>query len=667
MNGIPNSASGFDRRVTASEISRCGGTSRFAVHRELAAVPSSSTISGGNEAKAWRVATLPEETRDRIDPYDLTALDAIRESWKDPYSPTEYQVELLLDCAFLKLESLVKNGAGESVQKARQLDWLWKNTPFLAESPEALRRMFNRYLGRWREGGFNGLFDKRRRAGKSKRAPKLPKQDLDIIVWTGLKKTNVKLSANEAWQLSWHRLSEETRTRYPLRREIPATVRKQVLPEMERLLDYHIRPGYARLNGASVEQDHSFYHAGDVYSADDVTLEVYFYVNNEKGFSLTRGQFIAFIDVRSKKILDFVLVPYRSFTSSDIRILTTKVCERYGIPRLGFHFERSIFDAKLTGRGAYVDPYEDRRETFADRLGIRIIQALPGNARAKLIENVNGLLQRLMPGEPGYVGPNERAVSFEHVQSAMQQVHSGKARPADLGFRSFDEWFQRLSEIVEEYNGRMQSSRVMGGNKPVDMSPNQAWEALQPKNEKGEVCGITKVTNENRYLLACHLETRKITREGITLQFGSAQYRYLGTETGRRRGEMVRVWFDPDRPQSIIITDLKGEDMAIVEEAPRARAFVSTAEEIRAAMRPVRAHERAIKERYSELKTMFVPPAGRQLGRSERGLQMEALRAQLVEDKRVKTREELEESARLNRLKLAELREFERNHPEIFG
>jgi hypothetical protein len=207
-----------------------------------------------------------------------------------------------------------------------------------------------------------------------------------------------------------------------------------------------------------------------MYSSDDHTPDVYYYVpNGQDWFSMMRGQFLPVIDVRSKKILDFVLIDAPNYTALAIRSLFNKVCLRFGAPDI-WHLECGLWkSSKLLGRGGCVrgSSLVEIEQNFAERIGTRIVHALPGNAKAKVVENVFSVLVRRFPGEVGYVGNDEMHHKKERVRAAITEVEKGPrngTHPAKLGFWSGDEWKVRLEEACTDYNNTPQESRVIGGN-----------------------------------------------------------------------------------------------------------------------------------------------------------------------------------------------------------
>ena len=78
---------------------------------------------------------------------------------------------------------------------------------------------------------------------------------------------------------------------------------------------------------------------------------VYFKTIGENGeFVLMRGQTLLMIDLRTTRILGFVLIPERHYTANAIRTLITNVADIYGLPRKGFYFEHGTWEAKASDR-----------------------------------------------------------------------------------------------------------------------------------------------------------------------------------------------------------------------------------------------------------------------------------------------------------------------------
>ena len=364
-------------------------------------------------------------------------------------------------------------------------------------------------------------------------------------------------------------------------------------------------PRNAKLKGAYIERDWDKVGAGDWYSSDDFTPEVYFYIPDADGFTLTRGQWLPMIDERSKRILDFILVPEKHYTAINIRTLINKVCLRYGMPRYGFTFECGIWKKSTLVGGAV--PYGEMKMNFAERLGLRIEHALPGNAKAKIVENIGKLFQRRMRGEPGWVGSNEQTVKYEHVQRAKLNVQAKRLHPADAGFYSFEQYFRRMSELCDEYNQSLQDSKVMGGR----FSPDEAWRLLQTRNEAGQVIELVDLPPDARYLLATDRRRVRIGRNGITLPKSLGGGTYRNEITGRLGRIEVNVYFDPAMPETVSIVSDDRSLVYTIPLAPTCPAHNATPEEIATAQASVNAHSSYARQRVSEIRSEYMPPKRR--------------------------------------------------------
>ena len=407
------------------------------------------------------------------------------------------------------------------------------------------------------------------------------------------------------------RLSREIIARYSLpknrRPKCPKRVRSQVAAEIARLYPHHLGPRHARLVGADVRRDWSNVPSGFMYSSDDHTLDVYYYIPDGKGwFSMIRGQFIPVIDVRSKKILDFVLIDSPNYTAFAIRSLFKRVGLRFGLPEI-WHLECGLWKrSKLLGRRGAAGRAQSLPEierNFAERLGTRICHALPGNAKSKVIENVFSLLVRRMAGEPGYVGSDERHVKYERVRAAIAKVEKGPqigTPPAELRFRSGDEWKARLEEICTDYNNAKQESRVIGEY----LSPEDAWLKFRQRDANGTIIQPVILPKELEHMLGEHQQQVTITRNGISLFNG--RYRYRNPELMNCPDKIMLASFDPDDPSQIVVQDLKGERFIGVPLVPDVPAVADT-ELLALGAKEAAACNRLAKARYSELAAKWLP------------------------------------------------------------
>jgi hypothetical protein len=550
--------------------------------------------------------------------------------------------------------------------------WLCKYVPDMGATETAIVRNFERKLSRFNTG--QTVADLRKQAAKERRAPKLSQADRDTLSACAVFKHEGDLDPAWFHCIAGGKLAAEIITRYPLaknkRIRCPRAIRRQVSKEISRLLAFHRSERQAKLNGPYLQREWEGVFAGDWFSSDDITLPVYYYVPDGNGwFELTRGQFLPLIDVRSKRILDFVLIDGKSYNAAAIRSLINKTCTRFGLPRKGFHFERGIWaDAKLLGGGTAL-PSDEMEQTFADRLGIRIMHSLPGNARAKIVENVANLFQNLLAGESGYVGRNEIVIKHDRVQKAKREVESRRQHPAAVGFLSAQEWFSRLHVLCPEYNAKPQESKVFGGY----MSPDDAWERLQLRNSAGAVVGLTKLPDELRYMLASQRVPVTVRRGRVRVPFSKFQYCVAGSNI--YNGENLLAWYDPESTETLCITDYKMEQVFCLPRETLAPAYDATPEEFEQASAAMREQNRNERARYSELAAKYLPPARVNITDATA---LEIGRKMAVTRNRIKshpntavefgrpTRQTVELSRADRARRMAELNEFEKAHKNLF-
>lgn len=523
-------------------------------------------------------------------------------------NPNANEIASLWHVAFETVETLAKAGKSEKKIKRSLIQYLAKHATFLAKNGAALRWNFNWKFTHWQMNGrvASCLVDGRIEAN-AKRRVELCAADRDQVIKAALFKHGGEVAP--AWRecLEQGNLSPDICQRYLLnpsrRSHVPEAVARDVIPEAKLLLQHRYGPRQAKLNGAFIERDWSNVGAGDWYSSDDFTLEVYFYLPDGEGwFTLSRGQWLPMIDERSKRILDFILVPEKHYTGINVRTLINKVCERFGMPRCGIHLENGIWrKSQLVGGAVAI---QDVKMNFADRLGIKLTHAEPGNARSKIVENVGKLFQARLRSEPGWVGRNEQALKIEAVQRAKLDVEARRKHPAQAGFLSLEQWVKRLAEVCEAYNATPQQSKVIG----AAISPNEAWRLLQTKNAAGDVVPLAKLPDDCRHLLATHIRRVRIGRNGIKLPASLGGGTYKNEATGRLQGREVNIYFDLEMPELLSIVSDDRKQVWSVPLVPSCPAKDATPEEISAAKSAVSAHTQYARQRISQLRADYMPP-----------------------------------------------------------
>ncbi len=545
----------------------------------------------------------------------MAALESAMATLHDGTDPTDGERAFFWDAAFQSLEASVKGRNTEKRVKRWLLSWLAERVPFLRLDLPSLRRDFNRRLNRWRAGGRQAaaLQDRRPDANVGRRI-EIPMRDRDRIIGTALMGHDGHLAPavrqlRDAGQLSLGLTDRNTDTPSD-KSYVPLPIRRACGPEIRSMQAIRRGPRQARLNGAFIERDWSTVAAGDQFTSDDFTLEVYFWIEDLDGRPiLTRGQWLPIVDCRSKRILDDLLIPERSYTGLHIRTLINHSAEIVGLPRQGYLFENGIWRRAALVGGRPASRWGDFCTTFSDRTGVEIRHTLPGNARAKIVENVGRVFQAGLRDLPGWVGPNEQVLKIEEVQAAKRDVDSGRKHPADAGFLSFEEYRKVLDSKIEAYNAAPQSSRVIGGAAPVSMSPDEAWRSLQAVDASGSVVGLVRFSDipECRWIVATHQVRRQVGRNGISFTLGGERYTYRSDGLALMLGTEVETYFDPELPDSMTAITDAGQVITLPRIKPI--SAIASEEAVSEAQAELARFNRAIRARFGEVRHAYLPPA----------------------------------------------------------
>jgi hypothetical protein len=480
--------------------------------------------------------------------------------------------------------------------KRRLGKYLLAEIPAIAATADGLRKQIARKWTAWQETGGNARAIRDKRAAEFRGVKKLPEADLlktaaHIVLKAEGRVSQGVRELNQAGQLpdSISIPADAKSKSY-----VPSAARKQLQPLVNELMHWH--RGQRRGSGAHLERDWSNVFAGDFFSADDCTLPVYVWTIDQSGRKvLTRGQFLPMIDERSLRILSFVFVPTPSYNSFAIRSLMTRTCMAHGLPRVGFLYERGIWaNARLiTGRNAGAR-WEDVELGFAQFANIRFIHARA--ARVKVVETVLRLFQNKLGGEPGYVGRDERRIEYLHVQKAKIAVEAGR-EAAEEHFYSVPEWIERLEEICRVYNADPQQGKMLDG-----FSPDQGFQAFARHDDP-----LLKLGPELRYLLANHcIPIREVSREGVKFTLGGKLYKYNCETTGPLINHSALAWFDPENPETVVLTDLNKRNAVAAHRLPDVPAH-DGGELLNQGQRQIAEHHKHHKGIYRTIATEHAP------------------------------------------------------------
>lgn len=487
-----------------------------------------------------------------------------------PANPSPDQCVALWQKACLKLNDMISGGKRLKVAKRQLLSFLAVQAPFLAQSPAGLHAAFNRRY-KASDGGRNidGLFDGRRERKGRPTVPPFPQPDVDMIESYALCACGGRISqaVREIGQMD-RDFGFATQTVVALRPD--SSSKSYVNHRLREAMRYSLKTGLAFLIGgqkidditAAIERDYQKLASMQIVCMDDFTMPVYACVPDGAGwFTMTRGQCLLAVDVRSWCIIGHSLQPERSYDSFVIRTLMNRVCRELGIPGV-WHHERGIWAKAALVRGPKPPPgweeahSADEVSVGWERLGVRFMNSI--RARSKPAERAGGLLQDLMEGEKGYCGRDERIDCPEETRRNLDAVAARRMHPADY-FYTFEQWDERLAELISKYNAARQDGDVLQGT-----SPNEAFEAHWTDDKLP-----TRLDASSWHLCAHYVQKMVVGRDGISFRFGKHKFKYFDGQTSPDRCREVLAWFDPEFPDYIGVTDLNGRNPYIVERSKK--------------------------------------------------------------------------------------------------
>ena len=549
-------------------------------------------------------------------PADFKPLAEFIQAFADPQNPTGHEKAALWSEVF----ELFEAGAATKRERKRLRNdlatWLQSHAPWLSRSGSALRVSFDRKLARWVASGRSAasLLDGREEKRGLSRGNPIPQDDLDKIVWHAsancggrvAQAVNDFRSQGERSGLSVETLSLITRP-HASKSYVNRRLMDQVRPEVRMIAPYRLGKKAIDDSTAHVTRDYTKLASMQAVTADDLTPPIYYYVPDGNGWvTLTRGQVLAFVDVRSWKILGWSLLPEKNYSSLSIRTLMNRVCAKWGLPS-AWIFEGGLWRNSRVVKGNTPTGWETGL-SWADcsvgweKLGVNFRHAI--RARTKPVEGVFRLLQNQMEGLRGYCGRNERVDCPEVTKRAMQDVQFKRVNhPGELFF-SFEEWDAELGRLIEDYNATAQEGTTLHG-----MSPDEAFEAFWPHDNPP-----TKLDASCWHLVAHYVKPVQVTANGISFRIGKKSFVYRNERTGADRGKELLAWFDPETPEFICVTDKNRRLPYLVERATDVDFLAAPGDLVlQRELAKAAAHSVYPKTRYHVLKAKFAPVFRRNL------------------------------------------------------
>jgi hypothetical protein len=571
------------------------------------------TVRRDNGAENWNRLELylPERPAAKESPARMVtealaeefgAIEGFINACGNPADPSKIEQRAVWTLALEKYASLVSSGMPGKQAARRVRSFLFAKASFLASTRDALLKAFDRKREALERsaGDTKALRDGREQNGERF---DLPVDDRDKLIHRAV--FYYRGDVAPAWRdLVKAGFSEPVRQRYfgkaASKSHVPSSVMDSVGSEVEILTVMHQGPRAFDSITGHVDRSYEGIASLKCMSADDFTMPVYYYVPDGKGwFILTRGQILLFSDFRALRIIGWSMQPDRNYSSLTIRSLCTHVFAEHGVPSV-LAFERGIWESSSLIKGRDPAPFEFTEVVQGLReFGIKFIHSI--RPRSKTVERIGGLVQDLMEAEPGYCGRNERVDAPETLRKQMAEVEARKVHPSKY-FYSYEDWHRRFGEIVNQYNAAPQQGRILAG-----MSPDEALVKLADVEDPP-----MQFSAGLRYLLAHDKRAAKVTLNGVTFQVGKQKFNYRGNEIAHLVGQDVLAWFDPENPETLVVTDIQRRNPICVARSKEVSALecVTDPDSGRLAqeLRRVAGQASYMKARFTAVKSKFPMP-----------------------------------------------------------
>lgn len=555
------------------------------------------------KAKAEVQGPLPNENR-------FTPILEVIRACADLNAPTPREKAAIWLETFETYDSEAQTRREKRQWRRALVKFLYRHAPALAKSEHALRVAFDRKFERWLKADKSAaaLLDRREDRKGVPSAEPIPQDDIDRLVWHaaancgGRVAQAVREHAEKGERSGLTKETVELITRpFARKSHVNRRLADQLLNDVNGLMPFFTGKKTIDDATAHVERDYSKLVSMQVINADDFTFPVYFYVPDGEGwFTLTRGQCLILLDVRSWRVVAYSLQPDRNYNSLVIRTLMNRVCNDCGIPE-NWYFEMGIWKNALLVKGNPPAGWESALswpevKIGWENLGVKFRHAI--RARTKPVERVGGLLQDLMHGIRGYCGRDERRDCPEVTKRAMQDVQFRRVNhPGEL-FLSFEEWDEQLGQLIERYNGTSQDGKVLNG-----LSPDEAFEKFWPTDNPP-----ARLDANSWHLVAHYVRPVPVTTNGISFRIGNKKFVYRSERTGQDRGKTVLAWFDPSSPDLLCVTDANRKNPYLVERATDVDFLAEDGDPVfKRELAKAASHSKYSRARFHTLNAKFAP------------------------------------------------------------
>lgn len=447
--------------------------------------------------------------------------------------------------------------------------------PTFACSTRSLRRWIADHAAQ----GIDGLVDQKRgRVGRKAYVNDLQESEIlklaaDAVEHGNWKRNNATARINRA--AAFRELVANPTVAGPARSWLHGdrASKSSVPPSVRRAIDQRVSPLAAtlvqigpkalKLDGASVDCTYDNVRAGDAFTADDMTANVYVWVEwpNEQGFLLIRPQILAAADIGSMSWLNVraIVRSKGQYTKDDVWGLIGDVFDDFGLFKIAV-LEGGTWQSNVVV-GEKTNITDEERFGGLRSLGVKLIHTR--TPRGKIIETMFNQLQHAADNVRGFCGRDERKDCPEETKKNLAAVRAGHAHPRQF-FLHLSEYSAHLNAVMNQLNNERGDGKILRGLCPADKWTQDV--ALAPRQQ---------IPDSAKWLYRAAFRRVSVTRNGVRITVGSGRYmtayNYFAPDLEVHRGRRVIVfWNDYDPDTDAVVYSIKsGRPDKLICVAPR--------------------------------------------------------------------------------------------------
>lgn len=306
-------------------------------------------------------------------------------------------------------------------------------------------------------------------------------------------------------------------------------------------------PKAAKLDGPYTECSYDSIKAGDAFTADDMTCNVYVWCEwpNEEGFLLIRPQLLAVMDIRSRAWLNFrvVMRPKGQYNKDDVWGTIGDTLDAHGLFKIAVLEGGTWQSDVVIGQRTNID--DETRFGGLRSLGVKVIHTR--SPRGKIIEGAFNTLQHAMDNVKGYAGRMEMKDCPEITKQNLALVRAGHAHPR-AHFMHVNEFSNHVAGVMQALNNERADGKMNRGEAPADLWADASERQMMPDDYK--------------WLYRSSFRIVEVTRNGCRISTGSGKfqtnYTYSNPALEQHRGRrVVCFWNEHDPETDAVIYTLK--------------------------------------------------------------------------------------------------------------